>query len=62
MRHSHAGRLCLVLCLLALVGTFAGCKRTPVPNFTADKVEGMAPLTVQFTDQSTIVKANKLVK
>lgn len=62
MRHSHAGRLCLVLCLLALVGTFAGCKRTPVPNFTADKVEGMAPLTVQFTDQSTIAKANKLVK
>jgi len=55
-------KLCLVLCALALAGTFAGCKRTPVPNFTADQVEGAAPLTVQFTDQSTIGKANKLVK
>lgn len=62
MRHSHAVRLSLVLCLLAFAGTFAGCKRTPVPNFTADKVEGTAPLTVQFTDQSTIEKANRLVK
>lgn len=61
MRHSHAGRLCLVLCLLALAGTFAGCKQTPVPQFTADQVEGAAPLTVQFTDQSTIEKASKLV-
>lgn len=62
MRNAHAVRLCLVLCLLAAAGTFAGCKRTPVPQFTADQVQGVAPLTVQFTDQSTIEKANKLVK